>query len=144
MKTLASFCLASLLGLSLAVTAAPPEGQVVPSGKCADCGTVTNIENVNRKGDASGKGAVIGAVVGGVVGHQVGSGRGNDAATAAGAVGGAVAGNEIEKNRNADQVSRVTVEMDNGGTRQIDVQTLNGLTTGARVKISGNNLQPIS
>lgn len=109
--------------------------------KCGDCGTVTNIEQLQKKGEASGVGLVAGAVLGGVLGHQVGGGRGQDVATVAGAVGGAVAGNEIEKQSKASTYYRVTVSMDTGGTRVIDVNALNGLATGTKVKVVGNNLE---
>ena len=54
---------------------------------------------VEKKGSASGVGAVAGGVLGGVLGHQFGSGRGNTAATIVGAGAGAYAGNEVEKNK---------------------------------------------
>src|SRR5260221_3350492 len=55
---------------------------------CKDCGTVTSVNTVEKKGEGSGLGMVLGGVAGGVLGHQVGSGRGKDVATAAGAAGG--------------------------------------------------------
>src|SRR5260221_1946263 len=55
---------------------------------CKDCGTVTSVNTVEKKGEGSGLGMVLGGVAGGVLGHQVGSGRGKDVATVAGAAGG--------------------------------------------------------
>ncbi len=109
--------------------------------QCFDCGTVTSIEQMKAKGDASGVGAVAGAVVGAVVGHQIGDGRGQDAATVVGAVGGGLAGHEIEKRVRGTIYYHVTVAMENGGTREVDVNVLNGLSTGSKVKVIGNNLQ---
>lgn len=108
---------------------------------CNNCGTITSIETLKAKGDGSGLGAVAGAVAGAVIGHQVGGGRGQDAATVAGAVGGGFAGNEIEKRAKGTTYYRVTVSMESGGTRTMDVATLNGLSTGAKVKVVGNNLE---
>ena len=96
---------------------------------------------MKSKGEGSGLGAVLGAVAGAVVGHQVGDGRGKDAATVAGAVGGGFAGNEIEKRVKGTTYYHVTVAMEDGGTRTADVDALNGLSTGSRVKIIGNSLQ---
>lgn len=145
MKALVSLVLAAALAALAALpAAAAPQGRVYGPDQCDGCGTVSSIDPIQRAGQSSGKGAVIGAVIGGVVGHQFGSGKGNDAATAAGAVGGAVAGNQVEKNRNPAQAYRVTVDMDGGGRKTIDVPALNGLSTGVRVKVVGNNLQPIS
>ena len=96
---------------------------------------------MKAKGKGSGLGAVVGAVAGAVVGHQIGSGRGQDAATVAGAVGGGFAGNEVEKRVKGTTYFHITVAMDAGGTRTLDVDALNGVTTGTRVNVVGNNLQ---
>lgn len=152
----------ALLGLSLAVALAAcadrtrPEaasttpsqvyGGTTPSSSCYnDCGTITRVEEMKDEGTGSGLGMVLGAVAGAVVGHQVGGGRGQDAATVIGAVGGGVAGNEIEKRVKGTAYFHVTVIMDNGrGTQTADVASMNGLVTGSRVKVIGNNLQPLS
>src|SRR5258706_14366735 len=68
---------------------------------CKDCGTVTSVNTVEKKGEGSGLGMVLGGVAGGVLGHQVGSGRGKDVATVAGAAGGGHGGNEREENKKA-------------------------------------------
>jgi outer membrane lipoprotein SlyB len=109
--------------------------------KCYDCGSITNVEQMTSKGTGSGMGAVIGAVAGAVAGHQVGEGRGKDAATVAGAIGGGFAGNEIEKRVRGSIYYHVTVAMEDGTTRAVDVDAMNGLGTGSKVKVVGNNLQ---
>ena len=115
-----------------------------PPPKCYECGTITHIEQQKVKGSGSGIGAVVGAVAGAVIGHQIGDGRGQDAATATGAIGGGIAGNEIEKRIKGTTYFHVTVAMENGGTQTVDVEALNGLTTGSKVKVVGNNLQVAS
>ena len=109
--------------------------------KCDDCGTIVNIEEMKLKGSGTGVGAAAGAVIGAVVGHQIGDGRGQDIATVAGAVGGGIAGNEVERRMKSTSYFHVTIAMENGGTRTVDVDALNGLANGMRVKIVGNNLQ---
>ena len=111
---------------------------------CQNCGTVRNVDVMTKSGQASGGGAVIGAVIGGVIGHQFGKGRGQDAATAAGAVGGAAAGHQVEKNKNTGQYYRITVDMDRGETREVNVNDPAGLRAGSRVRVSGNNLEKVS
>lgn len=158
MKTLTQSMTFALLSLSLAIplvacdsrtetqaaAAAPVAARAEPAPRCYDCGTITNIEEMTAKGEGTGLGMVIGAVAGGVAGHQVGDGRGQDAATVIGAVGGAVAGNEIEKRVKGTKYFQVTVTLDNGGaTRTVDVASMNGLNSGSRVKIVGNNLQAL-
>ena len=156
MKTLIQTMSVTLLGLSLAipltacdtkaeVSDAPVLTRAAAPAKCYDCGTISNIEKRTDEAQSTGLGAVVGAVVGAVAGHQVGDGRGQDAATVGGAVVGGIAGNEIEKHVKGTPYFHVTVAMDNGGgTRTINVASMNGLADGSRVKIVGNNLQSLS
>jgi outer membrane lipoprotein SlyB len=108
---------------------------------CNDCGTITNIEQMKEKGSGSGAGAAIGAVAGAVIGHQIGDGSGKDAATATGAIGGGIAGHQIERRIQGTAYFHVTIAMENGSTHIADVETLNGLAVGSKVKVVGNNLQ---
>lgn len=122
--------------------AEPVAAPVVAKPKaCRDCGTVSAINEVRRKGEASGAGAFMGAVIGGVIGHQVGGGRGKDVATVAGAAGGAMAGHEIEKRRNATTHYDVTVRMEDGSTRVVSVASQAGIAIGSKVRVVGNDLE---
>jgi outer membrane lipoprotein SlyB len=79
--------------------------------------------------------------VGGVLGHQVGGGTGKDIATAAGVVGGAVVGHEIEKrNQQQQDVYRIRVRLDNGGSQTMTQQSINDLRVGDRVRIENGNV----
>lgn len=120
-----------------------PKAQAEAPRVCSNCGTVSSIEEVTTKGKGSGIGAVTGAVIGGVIGHQIGGGRGKDVATVAGAAGGAYAGHESEKRYNATTSYRVVVSMESGGTRTVNVEHLNGVGVGSKVKVSGNGVQLI-
>lgn len=123
---------------AVAATQAP-----VARRECSDCGTVSAIETLKVKGDASGAGAVMGALIGGVIGHQIGGGRGNDAATAAGAIGGAITGHQIERRVQGDEYYRVSVAMATGGVRTLDIARLNGIGVGSKVRVIGQDLQLI-
>lgn len=155
MKTLTQSMSVALLGMSLAIPLTACDSKAEPGTApvrvssapptCSACGTISQIRKMTAEGESSGLGIVLGAVVGAVAGHQVGDGRGQDAATVVGAVGGGIAGNEIEKHVKGTPYFHVTVAMDNGGgTRTINVGSMNGLANGSRVKIVGSNLQPIS
>jgi outer membrane lipoprotein SlyB len=123
-----------------AATAAPaPRASTPPS--CLECGVISRIETISEQGESSGAGAIAGAVIGGVIGHQFGGGRGKDLATAAGAVGGAIAGNEIEKSRNSSTYYRVTMDMESGGTRSVNVADATALSLGTKVRVVGENLE---
>lgn len=138
MKILAKWTVAAALACCAGVAGA--EGRV---DECRDCGTVRAVDVMNKSGDASGKGAVIGAVIGGVVGHQFGSGRGQDAATAGGAVAGGVVGHNEEKKRSAGSFYRITIDMDRGGTREVNVGDAAGLRPGDRVRVAGKDLERV-
>jgi len=104
--------------------------------RCDSCGTVEDINRV-AYGDrrTSGGGAVVGALVGGAIGNQFGKGDGRKAATVAGAVIGGVAGNNIERNRNGDEVFEISVRMDDGRYVTFEQYQLNGIREGSRVVI---------
>lgn len=131
------------LAAALAVCAGAAGAEKGRVGDCRDCGTVRAVDVMHKSGEASGKGAVIGAVVGGVVGHQFGSGRGNDAATVGGAVAGGVVGHQAEKKANAGDYYRITVDMDRGGTREVNVADAAGLRSGDRVRVAGKDLERV-
>ena len=100
---------------------AKPVARTAPArAKCAECGVVESMREIDVRGEGTGLGAVGGAVVGGVLGHQVGSGRGNDVATVVGAVGGAVAGNQIEKHARSTKSYEITVRLADGSSRMIN------------------------
>lgn len=114
-------------------------------GNYVEYGRVNNIEifQGQQQVQRPGLGAVIGGVTGAVVGRQIGGGSGRDLATIAGAVGGAVAGNAIQNNNrdaNAGQVYRVTVQLDNGSARAYDVPPTGDLRIGDRVRIQNGQL----
>jgi outer membrane lipoprotein SlyB len=148
MKTLTQSLTVILLGasLGLSLTACKNEepAKAAEAPKCYDCGTISKVQKMTDEGKSSGLGIVLGAVAGAVVGHQVGDGKGQDAATVVGAVGGGIAGNEIEKHVKGTPYFHVTVQMDNGGgSRTVNVGSMNGLGNGSRVRIVGNNLQTV-
>jgi outer membrane lipoprotein SlyB len=107
---------------------------------CKNCGAVVDVKTIEKKGEASGAGAVIGGIAGGVLGHQIGSGRGNTAATVAGAAGGAYAGHQVEKNRNSKTVYQVQVKMEDGKSRYFDYSQPTAFKAGDKVKIVDGKL----
>ena len=145
MKTIVRSVSLALVPLALIGCASNPRSQVdapVYSGAPAysDYGYVRSIESV-QSDRTSGGGAIVGGVLGAVIGHQFGGGTGRDLSTAAGAVGGAIVGNEVERNRAAgNMIYRITVRMDNGDMRTLDVASTNGLRTGERVRVEGNHI----
>jgi len=128
-KRTTAFAIAALAALSLQVQAA-----------CVDCGTVTEVNTVTKKGESSGAGAVLGGIAGGVLGHQVGSGRGNTAATVVGAAGGAYVGNEVEKNKNTITHYVVRVKMEDGSIRTFTYSNPTSYRAGNKVKIVDRKL----
>lgn len=107
---------------------------------CGNCGTVSEITPIEKRGEGSGAGAILGGVVGGVLGHQVGSGRGRDAATVAGALGGAYVGNQVEKNKNAIVSWEVRVRLEDGTNQVMRYPTEPAFRVGDRVKVEDGRL----
>lgn len=103
--------------------------------KCAECGVIESVREIEHRGEGTGLGAVGGAVVGGLLGNQVGSGRGNTAATVVGAVGGVIAGNEIEKRVKSTKGYEITVRFEDGSSRVISAASAPAWRTGDHVKV---------
>ena len=107
---------------------------------CANCGTVSAVNIVEKEGEGTGLGAVAGGVVGGVLGNQIGDGSGRRVATVAGAAGGAYAGHQIEKNVKKTRQWNVIVRMDDGSNRTFPHETEPGFRAGDKVRIVNGRL----
>lgn len=105
---------------------------------CADCAVVQAVTAIERRGEATGAGAVAGAVAGGVLGHQMGGGSGKDAMTVLGAVGGGVAGHHMERKLRSRTEYRVRVKLADGSTRTLSHPTK--LAVGDTVRVKGDTL----
>ena len=121
--------------------AAPAPAPVAVAAKCAECGVVQSVHEIDTKGEGTGLGAVGGAVVGGVLGSQVGGGDGKKVMAAVGAVGGAVAGNEIEKRVKSTKSYEITVRFDDGTSRVITEPNATAWRAGDKVKVINGVLQ---
>lgn len=110
----------------------------------ATCGAVTAVgkAEINEADSNNVLGTVAGGVLGAVIGNQVGDGKGKDIARILGAVGGAYAGNRIQSARNKTTVYRVTVQMDDGSTKDFDHAVDPVLQVGARVKVVNGAIVP--
>lgn len=112
----------------------------------ATCGVVTAVNKTEiADGDSHNVlGTVAGGVIGAVIGNQVGSGSGKDIARIVGALGGAYAGNRIQNAREKTTVYRVTVQLEDGSTKNFDHAVDPVLPVGARVKIVDGAIVPRS
>ena len=109
--------------------------------RCAECGVIESVREIDTKGAGSGIGVVGGAVVGGLLGHQIGGGSGKDIATVVGAVGGAVAGNEVEKRVKSTKSYEITVRLDDGSIRVVSQATAPSWRAGDKVRLVNGVLQ---
>ena len=89
-----------LLGLVLQLLPGPALAQHY--GRCGNCGTVVDVDQIYYEEDSTTDGTVVGAIIGGLIGNQVGSGSGRTAATVAGAAIGGAVGNNVDRNNNSD------------------------------------------
>jgi len=122
-----------------AAAAAPP-----PPQACPDCGTITNIKEVKKKGSASGAGALTGALIGGGLGYAVGGKKHRTAGTLVGAGGGALAGNMIEKNASAGREFRIDVRLDNGAQQTYRYDSMPNWGVGTRVRVVNGQLTSLN
>lgn len=120
--------------------AATAAAQPSAAARCSHCGVVQAVTAIERKGEATGLGAVGGAVAGGLLGHQMGGGSGKDAMTVIGAVGGGVAGHHMERKLRSTTEYRVRVAMADGTTRTLSHPTR--LAVGEAVRVDGDRLVP--
>ena len=118
-----------------AAAATPP-----PQQTCADCGTITNVKEVKKKGSASGGGALAGALIGGGLGYAVGGHGHRTAGTLVGAGGGALAGNYLEKNTSAGREFRIDVRLDNGVQQTYRYDSMPNWGVGTRVRVVNGQL----
>ena len=91
------------------------------------------------KADGPGIGAVGGGVLGAVLGNQVGNGNGKTVATILGAIGGGFAGNAIEKNMKKETVYQVSVRMDDGSRRTVELAQPPAV--GSKVTVDGSSIR---
>ena len=126
--------------LAAALIASAP--LAVQADQCKpDCGRITAISHYEQEGEGSGVGMVAGGVAGALLGNQVGKGTGKTVATVGGAAGGAYLGNMAEKKYKAKKMTKITVKMDNGSTRTIDLEGDSQLANGDRVQFAGGTLK---
>ncbi len=105
-------------------------------------GTIQSVDVVPRS-QGLGLGTLAGAAVGGILGNQMGGGTGRTVATAAGAAGGAYVGHEMEKRRNAGEIYKVTIRMDDGSTQSFAQEAAPAVKSGDRVKITNGVLSKL-
>jgi len=108
---------------------------------CNNCGNVESVREIKTRAQGSGLGAAGGAVIGGLLGNQIGGGDGKKLATVAGAVGGAVVGNQVEGNMKATRSYEIRVRLDDGTSRTFTRDSLDGYSTGERVKVVDGQLR---
>ena len=128
------------IAFSGALIAAATAFAPAASAACRECGTVTEVKTVEKKGEGSGLGMVLGGVAGGVLGHQIGGGRGKDVATVAGAAGGAYVGHQVEKNQKSTTTYVVRVKMEDGANRTFNFSGPTSYRAGDKVKVINKKL----
>ena len=121
--------------------AASPYPAVAAAQICGNCGAVESVTPIERttKADGPGIGAVGGGVLGAVLGNQVGNGNGKTVATIIGAIGGGFAGNEVEKRMKKETVYQVSVRMDDGSRRTVEVAQPPAV--GSKVTVDGSTIR---
>lgn len=120
--------------------ATPTATRTAASSICRDCGKVTSVAIVEKKGEGGPIGMIAGGVAGALLGNQIGGGTGKTVATVAGAAGGAYAGHKVEEHVRTTKVWAVKVRMDNGEERSFQFEHDPGYKAGDPVKLSGASI----
>lgn len=125
---------------------APPYAEPPPQAvrNCAECGTVTNLKEVKKKGSSSGTGTLAGALIGGGLGYAVGGHGHRTAGTLVGAGGGALIGNSMERNASAGRTFKIEVRFDNGTTQTFHYDSMPGWSIGSRVRMINGQLTTLN
>lgn len=125
--------------LLLAGCASPPPAQPSMSTQgttLVQTGQVTDVRDITiRGGQASGLGSFLGAILGGVAGSKIGSGTGSTVAGVGGAVAGSAAGQHVEQSGKSRRSVELTIRLDNGEERKVQVDATENYRTGDVVKI---------
>ena len=131
----------NFVGVAPAASPYPAPVPVAVAQICGNCGAVESVTPIERttKPDGPGVGAVAGGVAGAVLGNQVGQGNGRTLATIIGAVGGGFAGNAIEKNVRKETVYQVSVRMEDGSRRTVEVAQ--PPSVGSKVTVDGSSIR---
>jgi uncharacterized protein YcfJ len=137
-RVLAALALAIVAPAFAAKADFPAPGKSQLEALCDKCAIVGTVKQSDKKGKASGVGAVGGAVVGGVVGHKAGDG--GTLATGAGAVVGGLVGNEIEKRVKKEKVWVTRVTQRNGKVERFETDAKPDFKAGDVVRISDGKL----
>jgi outer membrane lipoprotein SlyB len=119
----------------------PAPVAVVAALVCGNCGAIESVTPLERTtmADGPGVGAVAGGVAGAVLGHQVGNGNGRAVATILGAIGGGLAGNAIEKSLKRETVYRVSLRMEDGSRRTMELSQAPAV--GSKVTVEGTDIR---
>jgi outer membrane lipoprotein SlyB len=114
--------------------------QAIAQAGCANCGTVASVKAVQQKPKTSKIGMIGGGAVGALLGNELGDG--NVLATAGGAVGGAYLGNKVGQKMQSKTRYKVTLRMDNGGTRSVTYAQRPNVAIGSHVRLENGRLMP--
>lgn len=123
-----------------ALAAATPTATRTAASACQDCGKVTSVAVVEKKGEGGPIGVIAGGVAGALLGNQIGGGTGKTVATVAGAAGGAYAGHKVEEHVRTTKVWAVKVRMDSGQERSFQFEQDPGYKAGDAVRLSGTSI----
>lgn len=115
--------------------ATSPVAVAPPIQPCANCGVIEGIRQFMHDGQGTGLGAIAGGVIGGALGSNLGKGNGRTLASIAAAIGGGMIGNRIEKSQHQTVGYQVSLRMENGTTRLIEMSTVPSWRIGDAVRL---------
>lgn len=115
--------------------AVPPVASAPPIQPCSNCGVIEGIRELIQDQPGTGLGAIAGGVIGGALGSNLGKGNGRTLASIAAAIGGGMIGNQIEKSQHRTVSYQVSLRMENGTSRFIDMSSVPSWRIGDKVRL---------
>ena len=117
-----------------------PAAAAPPIRACLDCGVIEDVRQIVHEGQGSGLGAIAGGVLGAALGSNLGKGHGRTLASLAAAIGGGMIGNQIEKSRNQKIGYQVSLRMEDGTKRSIEIPSVPSWRIGDAVRLVNGSI----
>jgi outer membrane lipoprotein SlyB len=139
MTSAVRLCLAFLTALFFAGCATTD-----PNASISGTGVVQSISEITKPSTAANVvGTIGGAVLGAWAGSAIGGGTGQTIASVAGGVGGSMAGSAVANNVAQETVYDVSIQFDDGITRNLRVSQRPNVRPGQKVRVSGGVISPL-
>ncbi|WP_043648700.1 glycine zipper 2TM domain-containing protein [Chitinilyticum litopenaei] len=108
---------------------------------CRECGVVSRVQEIERRGEGPWLGRIGGAAAGGMLGSKIGEGSGRTLAIILGTLGGALLGAELDRQLAVEKAWEVTVLFEDGREESVVLEEADhGFAQGDPVRLENGQL----